>query len=381
MSPHAALAGVALTALLAGCSSYLDEDPDLAGSEDDGDGERLPSAWALAGTTQFQSDGESGSVTIPAQKPCAALALRATTAPGVCFQLSSAVDGEGRAVVDGRSAAAFCRDCALRSSVVVEAGVFVLPVEAGRFEPEAGLSLRFARVDCLTLTPLTSPEDRPTLRVEAQPIETVPEQATIELRFHIAESSILFGDWQRQQELLADLGQELASGGLVPRLVETHELAAMPTNIRFHAGDHAALAALIAEAPPGEESAIDVVFGGCLLHADPIFGPPGAVNGFTPRIPGGAGPADGVFMPGLDCFAGASGPIDLPVRAQARLLAHELGHYLGLYHAVEVDGLTDQLGDTGPDNIMHPNPELATSVGFSPSQGRVMRMHPAARAR
>lgn len=381
MSPHAALAGLALTALLAGCDSQVDADPDIAASEDDGESGGLRSAWVEVGATQFQSDGETDSVTIPAQQPCAALALRATAAPGVCFQLSSAVDGEGRAAVNGRSTGAFCRDCELRTSVTVEAGVFVLPVEAGRFAPETGLSLRFARVDCLTLTPLTAPEDRPTLRVAAQRIEAAPELATIELRFHIAESSILFGDEQRQQELVAELGQELASGGLVPRLVETHELAALPTNLRFHAGDHAALAALIAEAPPREETTIDVVFGGCLLYDDPIFGPPAAVNGFTPRIPGGAGPADGVFMPGLDCFAEGSGPVDLPVRAQARVLAHELGHYLGLYHAVEADGLTDQLGDTGPDNIMHPNPELATAVGFSPSQGRVMRMHPAARAR
>ena len=370
MSPRAAFAGAVLTALLAGCSLHVDGDPDAAAS-----------AWVEVGATQFQSDGETDSVTISAQEPCAALALRATTAPGVCFQLSSVVDGEGRAVINRRSAGAYCRDCELRASVAVETGVFVLPVEAGRFEPETGLSLRFARVDCLTLTPLTAPADRPTLRVSAQPIETVPDHATIELRFHIAESSILFGDEDRQQELVAYLGQELASGGLMPRLVETHDLDALPPNIRFHAGDHAALAALIAKAPARDETTVDVVFGGCLLYDDPIFGPPSAVNGFTPRIPGGAGPADAVFMPGLDCFAEGSGPVDFPVRAQARVLAHELGHYLGLYHAIEADGLTDQLDDTGPDNIMHPNPELATAVGFSPSQGRVMRMHPAARAR
>lgn len=121
------------------------------------------------------------------------------------------------------------------------------------------------------------------------------------------------------------------------------------------------------------------MFGGCLAHDDPFFGPPVAVDGYTPRITGGAGPADAVFLPGLDCFAEASGPIAPPVRVQARVLAHEIGHYLGLYHTVEVDGLTDPLADTGPDNVMNPRPTLASSVGFTPSQGRVMRMHPVVR--
>ncbi|MDC0750028.1 hypothetical protein [Polyangium mundeleinium] len=370
MSPCAAFAGVALAALLAGCSSHAPEAPDA-----------VVSAWVEAFTTAFQSDGETEDVVIPAQAPCAGIALRATTAPDVCFQLSSAVDGEGRVGVDGLRAGAFCRDCELRASVAATAGVFLLPAEAGRFEPETGLSLRFARVDCVTLTPLAAPDDRPTLRVAAQRIEAIPDQATIDLRFLVTKSSILSGDEDRQEALIAHLGQELASGGLLPRLVEVHALDVLPADVRFHAGDPAALSALIADAPPRAETTVDVVFGGCLLYDDPIFGPPSAVHGYTPRIPGGAGPADAVFMPGLDCFAGGSGPLDVPVRAQAHFLAHELGHYLGLYHAVEEDGLTDLLDDTGPDNVMHSHPAQATAVGFSPSQGRSMRMHPTARPR
>lgn len=366
MIRRASLAAIAMT-LLAGCAE------DFAAADDDA------LAWTEVAVAQFEGDGETASITLPAGQPLAALALRATTEPGVCFQLSEVVDGEGRAAVDGRSAGAFCRDCALRASVAVEAGVFVLPSEPGRLAPETGLSLRFARVDCLTLTPLTSPDDRPTLRLDALPVDAIPERATIDLRFHIADSSILFGDDDRQRELLAHLEQELAAGGLTPRLVETRELDALPTSLRFHAGDSSELAAVLADAPPAADTTLDVVFGGCLLYDDPIFGPPAPLNGFTPRIPGGAGPADAVFMPGLDCFAAAAGPVDLPVRAQARTLAHEIGHYLGLYHAVEADGLADPLDDTDLDNIMNPRTELPTAVGFSASQGRLMRMHPAAR--
>lgn len=379
MRRYKASAGAALAGMLAGCSAYLEDDPDDApsGSSD----ETGPSHWVDVDDTQFASDGESHRVSVPAQEFAAAVAVRATTTPGVCFQLSAVVDGEGRTALDGRSPGAFCRDCELRTSVAVGAGVFVLPAEAGRLAPETGLALRFARINCTTLTPLNSPGDRPPLRVAARPIEAVPDHATIELRFHVAASSILFGDEPRQALLVAALAQQLAPAGITPRVVETRELDAMPAELRFHAGDPGALAAVIASLPPRDETIIDVVFGGCLLYDDPIFGPPRVVDGFTPRIPGGAGPADGVFMPGLDCFAEGAGPVDVPAAVQARVLAHELGHYLGLYHAVEQDGLTDPFPDTGTDNLMHFNPQLATSAGLTPSQGRVMRMHVAARAR
>lgn len=370
------LAGAALTGLFAGCDADVDTLADVAASA--GEGEGGGSAWVEVAATRFASDGESEVVMVPAQGPAAALALRVTTDPGVCFQLSVLVDGEGEALVEGRSPGPFCRACGLRSSVALESGVFVLPAEAVTLAG-TGVSLRFGRVECQTLTPLTDTDDRPPVRIDAQAIAAEPERATIDLRFLVAADSILAGDTPRQQAILAALAEELASVGLSPRLVAVVDLDAPAEEVRFHAGDHAALAALLQGTPPREEVTIDVVFGGCLLYDDPIFGPPRAVEGYTPRIPGGAGPADAVFMPGLDCFAAGAGPVDLPIGAQAHVLAHELGHYVGLYHAVEADGLVDQLDDTDADNLMHYRPGLATSIGLSPAQGRVMRTHPAAR--
>ncbi|MEZ4454833.1 MAG: hypothetical protein R3B09_35610 [Nannocystaceae bacterium] len=376
------LAWIAAAGLLAGCDPADEASPDDATSGEASTDDET-SAWIEVAAARFEEDGESETLTLPPLGSVDALALRATTDPGVCFQLSSAVDGEGRAVILGRSAGVlYCRACALRTSIAAAAGVLVLPREAGQFEPETGLSLRFARVACDTLTPLKAPEDRPSLRIDAQPIVRAPAPATLDLRFLIAGSSILASDDARQQALLDALTDELASAGVVPRLVDARAIDDLPDAIRFHNGDPGALAAAIAAAPAKDERTVDVVFGGCLLYDDPIFGPPSPVNGFTPRIPGGAGPADGVYMPGVDCFAvGDAGPLDLPVGAQAHVLAHELGHYLGLYHAVEEDGTTDRLDDTGPDNIMHFNPQRAASVGFSPAQGEVMRTHPALRPR
>lgn len=375
MNRRSVLASFVLTALLAGCSAVDSSGEREAPEEDSND--PPASAWIDVAATAFQPNGESDLIKIPAQETSVAVAVRATTAPGVCFQLSSAEDGEGRSGIDHRNAGSYCPDCVLRTSVAVEAGVFVLPVEPGRFQPETGLSLRFARMNCLTLTPLETPEDQPTIKVALQPVQNVPEQAELALRFHIAKDSILSGDDARQRALLDALEEELAPGGISPRLVGVVELDTLSEDMHFQAGDIAPLATWISTSHHGEKARLDVYIGGCLFLDNPIIGPPSAVKGFTPRIPGGAGPADGVFLPGLNCFAKNSGPDDIPVHAQARVLAHEIGHYLGLFHAVETDGHVDQLDDTSPENIMNPNPTLATSLGFSLSQGRVMRIHAA----
>lgn len=379
MSSRAALASAMLPALLLGCALDANDGNDV--NDVNGASGPFTSAWVEVGAAQFGSDGETSAVAIAVQDPSVALALRASTTPGMCFQLSSAVDGLSRSAVAGRSAGAFCEDCELRTSVAATAGVFMVPTDVGRFEPWTGVSLQFAQVDCTTLTPVIAPKDRPFLHLAMQSIPTASALATIDLRFHIARSSLLFGDDNRQQELVAHLTEALSTSGIEPRLIDSRTLETLPTTITFHAGDPTALAAVLANAPPKAETTIDVVFGGCLLYDDPIFGPPKAVNGFTPRIPGGAGPADAVFVPGLDCFKENPDLLNLPISAQARILAHELGHYLGLYHTVEKDGGTDQLDDTDQDNIMFSNPQQANAIGFSPAQGRVMRMHPAVRAR
>lgn len=61
-----------------------------------------------------------------------------------------------------------------------------------------------------------------------------------------------------------------------------------------------------------------------------------------------------------------------------RVVAHEVGHFLGLMHTCELEAVEvcDALADTGEehptDNLMYPNAGLA-GEGFSEAQGRILR--------
>jgi hypothetical protein len=63
------------------------------------------------------------------------------------------------------------------------------------------------------------------------------------------------------------------------------------------------------------------------------------------------------------------------------ILAHELGHFLGVFHTCEGIGACDNIpdtpeGDAASGNLMYPNVSNVTSTGFSPQQGSIIRLSP-----
>lgn len=302
------------------------------------------------------------------------VALWAKSEPGICFALAFLEDTLGRTWVAAREAGPYCTDCAVRSSIAQDEALFVLPSGDG-FSPREGFAVRFGLMDCETLTPVETEGDH-WLQLAWLPRESVPERGRLSLRFLVSPHSMLLGQSERQRELLKHLNDELEGVGLEVTLDEVVELPDVPSEARFWTTELAELEALLDRAPPALDATVDVVFAGCLRYDDPFFGPPVPVNGFSPRVGGGAGPASAVFMPGLRCDSFAVGPASWPLDAYAHVLAHELGHFLGLYHSVETDGTTDLLSDTGEQNAMHHNPSLADARGWSRAQGRQIRSHP-----
>jgi len=121
------------------------------------------------------------------------------------------------------------------------------------------------------------------------------------------------------------------------------------------------------------------VLAGCIELSDPVQMTKSEPDGFVPRIPDGMpapGRAHGVFIKGRACNSGGD-RITWPAAGLGKLIAHELGHYLGLYHSIEEDGTIDKLDDTDADNIMNFRPQSVSAPSFSQSQFRVMRRHPA----
>jgi hypothetical protein len=122
------------------------------------------------------------------------------------------------------------------------------------------------------------------------------------------------------------------------------------------------------------------VFTPCLLRDDAISHGRSEPLAFTPHIPGGFGlgaEPDLIFVAAERCEGLEPGPRFLDPDTLGAVLAHELGHYFGLFHVLEQDGREDNLSDTSPDrlNLMQamPSPDAVT---LSDSQIHIARRHP-----
>ena len=361
----------------------------------------LPQLVAI-GEVALDADGVGAPLALALPQGAAGLTLRVTAGqppPGepACVQVHALETAGGVPWVTPPATfsdrGAYCVSCPERVAVGVGYGSFVLPSSGAPPTMDTGFRLRVAARDCPTyLSYHPASGVTPRLRVELAALEAPPAEAVglLPLELVFAEGSAFFGSEVAQAEvpaLIAAVNDELAQAGLEVRVARARELAAEGFDpLVFPLGDHRRLAALrsLAAVCGGvtEEAAqgyVPVYFVGCLREESDVFGSHEPL-GYTTHIPGGFAPpglADGVFLRGRGCSSATPG--SLSAAALGRLLAHELGHYLGLYHTVESDGTPDALDDTGTENLMHYLPQLSASTGLSPQQRAVVRRHPLVR--
>lgn len=285
-----------------------------------------------------------------------------------CFQVDRLTKGS-RILIDGPEPGIFCQTCSERAQVAHGGARFVFPStseDLAHGPANVTIGLR----DCVTLTPIAPPAEGLTLDVRARALGTPPRRGVVKVDVLVTASSIHAGTtlpW-----LAPALDEVFASAGL--HTLVTVRSTSGKGDARFSTGDSRALVSVLGDAPTSGD--VRVILAGCLELRDDVTGLVREVQGYTPHVPGGAGPADAVFIQGTLCGTPQPIPVNWSDASLARVIAHEMGHYLGLYHPVEDDGTLDPLSDTDEHNQMARRPTDATARGFTPMQGAVMRRHP-----
>ncbi|MEZ4265095.1 MAG: hypothetical protein R3F39_01865 [Myxococcota bacterium] len=352
---------------------------------------------------RLDSSGVSERFDVGIAPASAAVYLRVSARDAVarCFQLDEAVTSEGESWVELASEhsdyGVVCRHCTQRVSVGQGFGLFQLPNDGRASVGTASLSLRVAERDCATSLPLSIAPGalRAADSVDVEVLEAADlgraasQVLRLPVRFLVSDKSQFEAGAAGVDAILDEafglVRAAFEAQGIRPDFQEI--LSAEPgfdDPLVYGTDDVSALSALLdaSVGPPddalGGLSPLTVVVAGCLRRHEPSTGALRDPQAVTTHVCAGLGPpgvGDGVVLAGHACpsvppagyWSGAT---------LGTILAHELGHALGLYHVADSGDATDNLEDTDAANLMNADPLGHLNDGFSPLQGRVMRSHP-----
>lgn len=283
----------------------------------------------------------------------------------------------------------FCTQCAQRVSVGAGYGLFLLPSAADDALLLTEVSARVALRDCSTLTPqpLAALGTAGALQLDVSSWQPPPAATQLHLPVAVVVATQygFAADTSLLPDALATMQRIWTAARIELQLEPTTQITAPAPVTEYTASDRAALVALGQAARAGlSERARDarwpvMILGPCLRRLDVIGGGQSEPWAYTPHLPGGSGVGDApdqIFVAaerceGLSALPGFSDPALL-----GTVMAHELGHYLGLYHVLEADGREDALSDTDASapNLMRATPSASANI-ISASQINIARRH------
>lgn len=405
-STAAVLVAGALTCDLIGCGATggVASQPDFVeGSteaEDDEGGPQLPTElptavpWQHAGQLTVDDFGEAGWISVPFPADQRYVAVRTISLDAddeastrACHRVVEARLGSGADLLPAEGEDLLPQHQRLPSGP--GGGVFVLSSTGQPLVEADVLELRVALEDCalgISASRARFPGMPRTLRVDAAwESHTDETTASVGVRIlraedggwgTVADDPVLAGAWEVAVERFADAGIELR--------LEAEALGPVTGNLRYGA-DMLAFDPLLAEVrrslqgSPDDARFVPLALVRCLEADDPTTGTRVRPMGQSTRIAGSlADPATPslVVVSAGDCDGSPDAAPTLDAERHGLVLAHEIAHYLGLWH---VDHEGDHLLAADDEQLMRSSIALAVEpddAWLSAAQAEVLHRHP-----
>lgn len=361
----------------------------------------LQVAWSAVGVFPVDEFGASALVEVPFASGLRFLAFRITAPDGQlagdeCFRLEPVETASGAVWVQEpsqqQSMSPVCTACTQKVFSGHGYGLFVFPNDGNPLAGPDTIRFRVQMRDCrygVIATGSLHPDLPASVRVEVSSegsLSESPSMPTLGVRVAVFPSAEV--DPATWSEAIATMTGLFAAAGIQVEMEGPSTVASPLEKLVFGAGVTDQLDAAFAEAMVvlsaglSDTRFLPVMLVPCLERYDPVTQGNEPVAGTSPRIPGGspvAGAASGVFVATGSCLGagGLSEPHIWTTGPQlGLLLAHEMGHYLGLYHSDTAQ--SNHRVPAGQNSIMNSRVLLVdpAAASFSPAQQDVLLRHP-----